>query len=498
MDGRCDLCPRGHYMIRQCENGVPNSTVCKPCEGRTYLPRPNHNTACISCYHPNTLVTTNNISVACRCRKGFYKKEQICWPNAFCPPGTGVHEDSCQRCPVGTFSDEYSDTQHCRPLTNCTSVGQTTLRSGTPSSDTVCSSTPLSRRRHNSRVSSSHLTTRSAVVIPETGSPFDNGINNEVSIEGSSHGSTITVVDAVVISSCVLVTVLVLYVIRYFTRRYLMVKRQRSTTNAVFESPTPGSGELCTSSAHTSDSGALCRSSTSTLSSRRKSIERHAGGCRHNVSSNGGFYQLECPAVMPAQTNVHESSSSLGLSDTAPSYTENSLHAFLVNGFQNENVDRRYNHKDLTEPMQLGHSDSTEFRPPGLHQTVAGSCQSLASTDSCETSASSLAYRRRIHARLAGVYTEVLSKGAMEHLVAGLGQEWKTVAHRLGLSQPEVDHILNANKENLEKQIYEMIRGWQQCRAGHASIAELYGVLLECNRQDLINQLMLSENVNDN
>ncbi|KAI8506753.1 Receptor-interacting serine/threonine-protein kinase 1 [Branchiostoma belcheri] len=165
-----------------------------------------------------------------------------------------------------------------------------------------------------------------------------------------------------------------------------------------------------------------------------------------------------------------------------------------VDGFHDENsVDSRYNPIDLTEPT-LEHSDETDFRDLSLQQTVAGSCQSLASTASMETSASSLAYRSRIQARLAVVYTDVLTKGAMEHLVAGLGQEWKTVAHRLGLSQPEIDHILNANRASLEEQIHEMIQKWQKRRAGHASIAELYGVLLECQRQDLINQLMSLEN----
>eukprot|EP00058_Branchiostoma_floridae_P001076 XP_002586564.1 hypothetical protein BRAFLDRAFT_106346 [Branchiostoma floridae] len=285
--------------------------------------------------------------------------------------------------------------------------------------------------------------------------PSDDGLNDEVSAKEPFNIATVLAV-----SLCVMVLVMVVYMIRRFSRRRCKQKRMSLLRRLMPKNDDDDDDET--------------------------TFAFQEGYC------------LECPAAMPAQTNILDSSMSLGLSDTAPSYIRHSMHAFSVNSFQDENFDNtRYHHMDLTEPkVQLGHSDSAELKTPGLHQTVTGSCQSLASAGSCETSASSLAYRRRIQERLAGVFKEVLSRGAMEHLVSGLGQEWKTVARRLGLSQPEIDHILNENRANLEEQIYEMIREWQQCRAGHASIAELYGVLLECNRQDLINQLRSLENDN--
>ncbi|NWI62586.1 TNR4 factor, partial [Todus mexicanus] len=123
----------GERMRHRCT--ATTDTVCAPCQDEYFNSEHNHN-FCQSC----TICDTRKGSVevkkcektsdrVCRCRAGYA-------PVAGPPPGSGKLGMLCSLCPEGSYS--LGDNENCRPWTNCSSLGKTTLQSGTRTSDAVC------------------------------------------------------------------------------------------------------------------------------------------------------------------------------------------------------------------------------------------------------------------------------------------------------------------------------------------------------------------------
>ncbi|XP_035663219.1 p53-induced death domain-containing protein 1-like [Branchiostoma floridae] len=115
------------------------------------------------------------------------------------------------------------------------------------------------------------------------------------------------------------------------------------------------------------------------------------------------------------------------------------------------------------------------------------------SASSHETSVSSLEYREKVYSTLARSYANILTASATEELKISLGDQWPELARRLKLKQYQIDHIVNENRSDLQGQIYNMLRCWQQRKTGEATIPELYGALKECNRLDIMHKLQAME-----
>ncbi|XP_078584065.1 uncharacterized protein LOC144866502 [Branchiostoma floridae x Branchiostoma japonicum] len=109
-----------------------------------------------------------------------------------------------------------------------------------------------------------------------------------------------------------------------------------------------------------------------------------------------------------------------------------------------------------------------------------------------ETSASSLEYREKVYSTLARSYANILTASVTEELKTSLGEQWPELARRLKLKEYQIDQIVNENRSDLQGQIYNMLRCWQQGKT-EATIPELYGALKECNRLDIMQKLQALE-----
>ncbi|XP_069774791.1 tumor necrosis factor receptor superfamily member 1B-like isoform X2 [Narcine bancroftii] len=108
----------------------------------------------------------------CLCRKGSYcidatgKTCNQCRKHTKCNEGHGVVEQgtkdtdvSCEPCTSGTFSNVVSSTEPCRPHTECAVLGRKTLRKGSSTNDTICSSKLLPQvptQRNTEPMTASH------------------------------------------------------------------------------------------------------------------------------------------------------------------------------------------------------------------------------------------------------------------------------------------------------------------------------------------------------
>ncbi|OWK50607.1 Tumor necrosis factor receptor superfamily member 1B [Lonchura striata] len=111
--------------------------------------------ACVSCPKELDLVEKQpcsfNSSRVCECRPGLFCQLQVvdscsrCQPHSACRPGFGVKgrgtatkDVTCEECPPGTFSDQNSSTDICKPHTNCAKLNKVILRKGNATHDQVC------------------------------------------------------------------------------------------------------------------------------------------------------------------------------------------------------------------------------------------------------------------------------------------------------------------------------------------------------------------------
>ncbi|NWY32982.1 TNR8 factor, partial [Pheucticus melanocephalus] len=87
----------------------------------------------------------------CECRPGLFCQLTVvnscsrCQQHSACKPGFGVktrgtstNDVTCEECPPGTFSDQSSSTDICKPHTNCAKLNKVTLRKGNATHDQVC------------------------------------------------------------------------------------------------------------------------------------------------------------------------------------------------------------------------------------------------------------------------------------------------------------------------------------------------------------------------
>ncbi|XP_033375125.1 tumor necrosis factor receptor superfamily member 8 isoform X4 [Parus major] len=92
-----------------------------------------------------------NSSRTCECRPGLFCRMTVentctrCQLHSACRPGFGVktrgtstNDVTCEECPPGTFSDQNSSTDTCKPHTNCAKLNKVTLRKGNATHDQVC------------------------------------------------------------------------------------------------------------------------------------------------------------------------------------------------------------------------------------------------------------------------------------------------------------------------------------------------------------------------
>ncbi|XP_066265753.1 uncharacterized protein [Branchiostoma lanceolatum] len=504
MEWDCKLCDPGYFLVSPCANGLPNSTLCEMCKGRSFTPTYNNETSCIKCREPNQVVYSDeDTPIACRCAKGFHKKHSTCVRNTFCRPGKGVHRGGCLDCPEGQFSNTYSNTQHCRPWTNCSARGMVTLSEGTSRRDAICKDTSVARgrRRHNRKRTEGvrEMVTNATKVQAKNAEKRilrQKGLSSTSSIELTSTKNTTTTTSMpittsdqrishakllptvpgddpsywffiVITASVITLLLLVITMLMCFCYRGLIKRtsKRKATCKAKEEI-----GEVeKTHPVLMSDESLQGEYEVST---NPKEIEEH----RH-ANQPPPYHSQDFQPMSTSHFSINS--------------RENWNH--ISGHYSDLNQDYEEEETSPKSHIPLGFSVSMEF----ANTAHAPSTESLTSTDissaSWQTSPSSVAYRKRIQERLAQAVTNVLSRSAMEHLVGGLGREWQALAQRLGLTEAEIDHILNENRSDLDKQIYEMIRKWQQGKTGQASISELYGALLECNMEELHNKIVSLE-----
>ncbi|XP_077998063.1 tumor necrosis factor receptor superfamily member 5-like [Glandiceps talaboti] len=163
-NGRCcDSCPPGFYMTRPCKVGQPDSTKCGRCSFDTYtagrnlrhncIPQPRCNPKREQIKRPGSIANVET----CECKDGYYKSaSDLCLPWTKCDVGWGViqqgnstHNVVCEKCPVGTFSDQESMVRACFQHTSCEENGLNTLKTGSDRADAVCSTSPKPRDEPN-------------------------------------------------------------------------------------------------------------------------------------------------------------------------------------------------------------------------------------------------------------------------------------------------------------------------------------------------------------
>ncbi|XP_035663157.1 tumor necrosis factor receptor superfamily member 16-like [Branchiostoma floridae] len=505
MEWECELCDPGYFMVSPCADGLRNSTLCEMCKGRTFTPTHNNETSCVRCREPNHVVySEEDTPIACRCAKGFHKRHSTCVRNAFCRPGKGIHRGGCQHCPEGQFSNQYSNTQHCRPWTNCTAKGMITMSEGTSRRDVICRDTSAmrGRRRHYRKQT---MDAEKETVISTTQAPANTSERKILRQKGIAVAPTSSL--KVIATTTTMITQsktsdprsqiaeispavskddpthwLIIITIAVIMLLLLVIVMQITICQRGLREKT-------------SKRKVTCRPKQESRDGEKSPVHHRAV-----LMSDEQIQVQEEPFEVP--TSPTEFEGHLHVNEPPPYHSQDLqvINNCNCNCNSHENWDDTPENQDYegeeTSPkthIPLGFSVSMEFAKTPLAHSSESLSSTHVSSASWQTSPSSVAYRKRIQERLAQVVTNVLSRSAMEHLVGGLGREWQALAQCLGLTPAEIDHILNENRSDLDKQIYEMIRRWQQGRTGEASISELYGALLECNMEELHNKLVSLE-----
>ncbi|NXR47818.1 TNR8 factor, partial [Hippolais icterina] len=131
----CYQCPSGYIKKKACPRDPAED--CMTCGPEQYWnnahlkPRCD---ACVSCPKELDLVEKQPCSLhssrTCECRPGLFCQMTAtntcarCQPHSACKPGFGVkirgtskNDVTCEECPPGTFSDQSSSTDICKPHT---------------------------------------------------------------------------------------------------------------------------------------------------------------------------------------------------------------------------------------------------------------------------------------------------------------------------------------------------------------------------------------------
>uniref|UniRef100_A0A3P9LEN5 TNFR-Cys domain-containing protein n=2 Tax=Oryzias latipes TaxID=8090 RepID=A0A3P9LEN5_ORYLA len=150
----CKKCQPGYHLGEHCSEN--KETVCEPCKSNTYLENWNYAQNCFSCkicnprkllrYKQNCTLTKNAVCV-CEpetfCAILLEPECSACKRYRKCPPGQGVSvqgtpssDVKCQKCPNGTFSSISSNSEKCKPHTDC--KGRAIVKKGDAISDNIC------------------------------------------------------------------------------------------------------------------------------------------------------------------------------------------------------------------------------------------------------------------------------------------------------------------------------------------------------------------------
>ncbi|XP_075376767.1 tumor necrosis factor receptor superfamily member 8 isoform X1 [Mycteria americana] len=152
----CYQCPSGYVKKKACPRDPDED--CMRCGPEQYVneefqkPRCD---ACVSCAKESDLVEKEpcsfNSSRVCECRPGLFCQTPVlntcirCQQHTLCKPGFGVkvrgtstNDVTCEECPSGTFSDQISSTDICKPHTNCAQLNKVALSKGNATHDQVC------------------------------------------------------------------------------------------------------------------------------------------------------------------------------------------------------------------------------------------------------------------------------------------------------------------------------------------------------------------------
>ncbi|KFV93806.1 Tumor necrosis factor receptor superfamily member 8, partial [Fulmarus glacialis] len=152
----CYQCPSGYVKKKACPRDPDED--CMRCGPEQYVneefqkPRCD---ACVSCAKESDLVEKEpcsfNSSRVCECRPGLFCQTPVlntcirCQQHTVCKPGFGVkvrgtsiNDVTCEECPSGTFSDQNSSTDICKPHTNCAELNKVALSEGNATHDQVC------------------------------------------------------------------------------------------------------------------------------------------------------------------------------------------------------------------------------------------------------------------------------------------------------------------------------------------------------------------------
>ncbi|KAM3922960.1 uncharacterized protein RB166_012035 [Leptodactylus fuscus] len=132
---------------------------CATCsEPNKYIDWSQNNPVCKSCRMCNKesfLIEVQSCSLLkpaiCQCKPGYYCQTELpdtcarCNLFKLCPPGQGVkqkgsptNDTKCEMCPSGTFSNLSSDTETCKPHTDCNALNRVTTRRGSVTEDALC------------------------------------------------------------------------------------------------------------------------------------------------------------------------------------------------------------------------------------------------------------------------------------------------------------------------------------------------------------------------
>ncbi|NXA40541.1 TNR8 factor, partial [Eudromia elegans] len=132
--GCCYQCPPGYVKKKACPTDPRHCMRCGPEQYLNEASQKPQCDACVSCAKEPDLVEkapcSFNSSRVCECRPGLYCQTPVlntcvrCQQHTICKRGFGVKikgtsttDVSCEKCPPGTFSDQSSSTDICKPHT---------------------------------------------------------------------------------------------------------------------------------------------------------------------------------------------------------------------------------------------------------------------------------------------------------------------------------------------------------------------------------------------
>ncbi|NXI61286.1 TNR8 factor, partial [Anseranas semipalmata] len=161
----CYQCPSGYAKRKACP--MDPDEDCMRCGPEQYLNAESQKPrcdACVSvilcysiCFFPaesdlvEKVPCSFNSSRVCECRPGLFCQTAVentcmrCQQHTACKPGFGVKvrgtsttDVSCEKCPPGTFSDQNSSTDICKPHTDCAKLNKVAQSKGNATHDQVC------------------------------------------------------------------------------------------------------------------------------------------------------------------------------------------------------------------------------------------------------------------------------------------------------------------------------------------------------------------------